>query len=353
MKLALDQAKKNLGNTRDNPSVGCIITKNNQLVSVGHTSASGRPHAEINAINLYRKNLIDSRLYVTLEPCTHFGKTPPCVNLIIKKKFKEVFYSIKDPDPRTFNKSLNILRKKGIGVKEGILKEEVDFFYRSYFKFKKKTLPFVTCKLAISKDFFTINKKRKFITNEYSRGRVHLLRSSHDCIITSSKTINFDDSRLTCRINGLEHCSPARIIFDNKLKIKTTSTIIKEANVHNTIIFYNKNNPKKKKSLKKLKVRLIKIPLDDNLNLDIKMALIHAKKLGFSRIFLECGQKLSTNFLNQNLVDDFKLFISNTNLNNNGDGNLNKFLKTLIKNKKFVKEKVNLLGEKLISYSIK
>ena len=215
MGLALDQAKRTLGNTKKNPAVGCVIVKNHHVISAGYTSIYGSPHAEQNAINFSKINLKNSELYVTLEPCSHYGRTPPCVTSIIKSKIKKVIFSIKDPDPRSFNKCTKKLKNKGIIVINGVLKDKIKFFYRSYLKSRKNKFPFVTCKLAISKDFYTINKKNKWITNELSRGRVHLMRASHDCIMTSSRTIIKDNPRLTCRIDGFVNRSPARIIFDN------------------------------------------------------------------------------------------------------------------------------------------
>ena len=198
MRLALQQAKKTLGNTKENPAVGCVIARNNQLISAGYTDLNGRPHAERNAINFCKTNLKNSILYTTLEPCSHHGKTPPCVQLIANKRIKRVFFSVKDPDIRSYNKCSKKLKKKGIYVKSGIYSFEIKKFYKSYFLAKKKALPFVTCKLAISKDFFTINKKKRWITNKYSRARVHLMRSFHDCIITSSQTIIKSVKRHLC-----------------------------------------------------------------------------------------------------------------------------------------------------------
>ena len=208
MNLALLQAKKNLGNTKENPSVGCVITKNDTMLSVGSTGKNGRPHAEHNAIISSKTNLKGSRMYVTLEPCSHYGLTPPCINKIIKKKFKKVFFSVNDPDKRSYKKSLFHFKKNKIKVTSGINKKEIDIFYRSYYKAKLSPLPFVSCKLAISKDFFTVSKKNRWITNVYSRSRAHLIRSNHDCIITTSKTIIDDNSRLTCRISGLASSRP-------------------------------------------------------------------------------------------------------------------------------------------------
>ena len=179
------------------------------------------------------------------------------------------------------------------------------------------------------------------------------MRATHDCIMTSSKTIIKDNPRLTCRINGLTNMSPARIIFDNRLKIKINSKIIKEAKNHHTIIFYNQINKRKIRLLKKLKIKIYKIPLDAEGNLDLKKSLNKAHELGFSRIFLESGIKLITNFLNKNLVDDLKLFISDRKLGGSGGGSIRKLFGSFLRNKKKIMEKVNLSGDKLISYKLK
>jgi diaminohydroxyphosphoribosylaminopyrimidine deaminase/5-amino-6-(5-phosphoribosylamino)uracil reductase len=353
MKLALQQAQKNLANTKENPSVGCVITKNNSVISVGATSDNGRPHAEYNAIYQSTINLKGTELYATLEPCSHYGKTPPCIKSIINSGVKKVFFSINDPDLRSYNKSAALLKKKNVKVKKGICRNETSSFYRSYIKSKGSLLPFVTCKLAVSKDFFTINKKERWITNKFSRARVHLMRSNHDCIMTSSKTIINDNPVLTCRINGLENRSPSRIILDRNLKISLNSNIIKGAKSHRTIIFYNKVNKNKIKKLKNLGIQVIKISLDKESNLDLHESLIKTKELGFYRVFLESGKKMTTNFLYKNLIDDFILFISNKNLLKNGKNIIKNELKLFLSNKKANNEKVNLFGEKLIRYKIK
>ena len=353
MKLALLQAKQNLGNTHENPSVGCVIVKNNNVISVGKTSLGGRPHAEYNAIKNSKKNLKNSNIYITLEPCSHYGKTPPCTDLIINKKIKKVFISINDTDLRSKGKSSLFLKKKGLKLKNGIFSKKINSFYRSYIKSKTSLLPFVTCKLAVTRDFFTTNKKNKWITNKYSRGRVHLMRQDHDCVLTSSSTILKDNSKLTCRINGLYKKSPARIILDRNLKISLKSNIILEGKRHTTIIFYNKLNSKKINKLKKLRIKLFKISIDLNGDLNLHDVLIKAKELGFNRIFLEAGIKLSNSFFHNNLIDDLNLFISNKKIGTNGSNNIKKQLNFFLKNKKSIVEKVNLLGDKLIKYKIK
>ena len=353
MKLALLQAQKNLGNTKENPVVGCVIAKNDCIISAGCTGINGRPHAEQNAITYSKNDIKNSDLYVTLEPCSHYGRTPPCVKTIIRNKIKRVFFSLKDPDRRSYNKSTKQLKKNKIRVQNGILGSVIKNFYKSYFKYKENILPFVTAKMAISKDFYTNSKKKKWITNEFSRGRVHLMRSNHDCILTSVNTIIIDNPRLTCRIRGLENRSPSRIILDKKLKIPITSNIVRSANKYRTIVFFNKINQKKIKALKSLKIKLVKTPLNENGNFDLKNILIKVKLLGFSRILLESGINLTTNFLNKGLIDVLQLFVSNKNLGKNGNNSFKKYMNLFLKKRKSNNEKVNLSGDKLISYNFK
>ena len=251
MRLALAQAQKNLGNTKENPSVGCVITNKNSLISAGCTSVNGRPHAEFNAANFSREKLNGANIYVTLEPCSHYGLTPPCTKIIINKKIKRVFYSIDDPDLRSKNKSKKLFNKKKIKVNKGVLSNQINSFYRSYLKSKKDFFPFVSCKIAISKDYYMVDKRKKWITNFFSRSRGHLIRSQHDCIITSSRTIISDNSKLTCRVNGLIKRGPARIVLDKDLKIPIKSNVLRDTNKFTTIIFYNKLNKKKNKYIKK------------------------------------------------------------------------------------------------------
>ena len=353
MNLALHQASRSLGNTKGNPAVGCVIVKNNTLIGAGYTSINGRPHAEHNAIKSTREVVKNSELYVTLEPCSNYGKTSPCVQKIIRNQFKKVYFSIRDPDKRSFNKSSIKLRKSKVIVNIGALYGKIKKFYKSYYLLKKNALPFVTCKLAVSKDLFTIDKKNNWITNKYSRSRVLLLRSFYDCIMTSSQTIISDDPLLTCRIYGLERRSPSRIILDNKLRVPAKSKVFKDASKYRTIVFYNKNNKKKMKKLKALGVKIYKIAINKNGDIDLKKALIKAQSLGFSRIFLESGIKLATSFLENKLVNDLKIFIAAKNLNRNGQGCIKKYFRSFLRNKKSTEERVNLFNERLISYKIK
>jgi diaminohydroxyphosphoribosylaminopyrimidine deaminase/5-amino-6-(5-phosphoribosylamino)uracil reductase len=245
MELALSLASARHGLTGENPSVGCVIVKNDEIISIGQTNYSGRPHAEYNAIKNSNIDLEGSKMYITLEPCNHYGKTPPCTNLIIKKKIKEVFYSIEDIDKKVKSKSYKILKTKNIIVKKGLLKKDVSNFYSTYFFNRKNKSPFVTGKIATSKNNQIYNKKSKRITDIHSDKLTHFLRYKNDAILISYKTLNKDNPKLNCRLKGLNRFSPKRIILDNNLGTKTHSYVFNTVNKDNTIIFYNEANKKK------------------------------------------------------------------------------------------------------------
>ena len=352
MKLALMSAAKNVGSTNENPSVGCVVVKDNCVISSSCTNIGGRPHAEYIALN-NSNNTNNSDLYVTLEPCSHYGKTVPCVNEIIKKKVRNVYYSIKDPDKRSHNKCKSILKKKNIRVNSGILSSEVSNFYKSYLNYKSNNLPFVTAKLAISKDFFSGHRNKKWITNKYSRAKVHLMRSRHDCILSSSKTVISDNPSFNCRIKGLENKSPTRIILDKNLELPFASKIIKTVKKYPLIVFYNKNKVLKINKLKRLKVKLIRLKLNNKKEFDLHDVLKQIKNMGFSRIFLESGINLMTIFLKKKLINNFELFISSKKIGKAGFNNFKKSMTVYLKNKKNELNCVNLFGDKFLSYKIK
>jgi len=253
MKLAIDLASARKGLTGDNPSVGCLIVKNNKLISIGQTGFNGKPHAEYNAINNSLENIKDSKMYVTLEPCNHFGKTPPCTNSIIRSGISEVVYGMDDIDKKVRGKSFKILSKKKIKVKKGLMKTEIKNLYDTYIINRNKKLPYVTGKIAVSKNRLIYSKGTKRITHKSSDKFTHYLRYKNDSIMISSKTLNIDNPKLDCRLRGFEKFSPRRIVLDKHLEIKLNSYIFKSAKKNNTIIFHNSLNNKKIQILKKKK----------------------------------------------------------------------------------------------------
>ena len=273
MRLAISLASARKGLTGNNPSVGCLIVKNDKIISIGQTGYKGRPHAEINAINNSVQDLSGSKMYVTLEPCNHYGKTPPCTNSIIKSGINEVFYSIDDIDKKVKGKSFKILSKRNIKVKKNLLKNESKNLYDSYFFNRKNKTPYVTAKIALSKNNLIYSEGIKRITDNVSDKLSHYLRFKNDAIMVSSKTLNIDDPKLNCRLEGYDNFSPKRIILDKDLKIKLNTYIFKTSNKNNTIIFHNSLDNFKIKTLKKKGIILVKSKVDYKKKINLRLII--------------------------------------------------------------------------------
>ena len=350
MQFAINLANNQKPLTGTNPPVGCVIVKNKKIISYGATNINGRPHAEIITLNKNKKENSGSTMYLTLEPCTHYGKTPPCTNKIIKANISKVYYAIDDIDLRTANKAFSILKKKKIKVKKKLLINDAKKLYKSYFFIKKSTYPFVTGKIACSNDLF-ISTKNKIITNQFSRNFSHLLRYKNQGILISSKTLNSDNSMLTCRLNGLERFSPVRLILDKDLSIKTNLKIFKNTKKIKTYIFFNKSNYKKEKLLKKLGAKLLKSDLDFEKKLNLNIILKKIKKLGINYLLVEGGNKLTLSFVKNRLFNEFYLFKSNMKLGSKGKIDISKILRKLNYIFKY-KKKINTYLDKdeLLNY---
>ena len=314
MDIALQLAMSKHGLTGTNPSVGCLIVKDDKIISIGTTGIGGKPHAERSAINLSTEPVNGSKMYVTLEPCSHYGKTPPCTNIIIKNKIKEVIYGVNDIDKKVSGKTKKILEKKNIIVKKGILTDKIKEFYQPYFKNRKKKIPFVTGKIAKTNNDLIYNKKYKKITNIKTDKFSHYLRYKNDMILISSKTLNTDNPKLNCRLDGFEDFSPTRVILDKNLKINLSSYIVKSAKKVRTLIFYNNQNKTKIDLLIKNKIKPINVKLDKNQNLDFLKVLKKLYSEGCRNLLVEGGNKLTNQFLEKRLFDKFYLFNNKKNI---------------------------------------
>ena len=317
MKLALNLASARKGLTGDNPSVGCLIVKNDKVISIGQTGLEGRPHAEHNAINNSLEELKGSKMYVTLEPCNHYGKTPPCTNSIIKSGISEIIYGMDDIDKKVKGKSFKILSNKKIKVKKGLLKKEAKNLYDSYIVNRNKKLPYVTAKIAVSKNSLIYSKGTKRITDKSSDKLTHYLRYKNDSIMISAKTLNTDNPKLNCRLKGFEKFSPKRIILDRNLEIKMNSYIIKSSKKNNTIIFHNSSNSKKIGILKK-RLTLFKSKVDNNKLFNLRIILKKLYTLGTRNLLVEGGDEITKNLIKNRLIDKFYLFKSPKNMKISG-----------------------------------
>ena len=327
LNLAFQLAEKNLGKTGLNPTVGAVVVKNNTVISSGVTSISGRPHAEFNALNKI-KNSKGATLYTSLEPCTHKGKTPPCTNIIIKKKIKNVYYGFEDPDLRTNKKAQIILKKKGVAAKL-IKSKKYNNFYRSYFINKKLNTPFISAKIAVSNDYLSINKTNKWITNSFSRKVAHLFRSHHDGIISTSKSINCDNSLLNCRIEGLNNFKPDLFIIDLNLKLKKNLLLNKILKNRKTYLITYKSNINKTKINKKKGYKIILISSLKNKK-DFNLLYKKLFKMGYLRILVETGLTFLNSLLKLRLINDLYIFKNNNKLKKKGKNNTTyKYIKNI------------------------
>ena len=344
--LAFNLAEIHLGKTNTNPSVGCVVVKNDSVISSGVTSISGRPHAEFNALNK-NINFKNSEIYLTLEPCTHFGKTPPCIDLIKRKNIKKVYYCYDDPDLRTFKKAKKILKKKITKLK---ISSKNSDFYKGYYLNKKKNIPLIDAKIAISKDFYTISRKSKWITNYMSRKVGHLLRSKYNCIISTSKTVNKDNSLLNCRINGLNNYKPDLIIIDRKLKLKKKLALFNITKKRNTYIVTSSTNDQKISYFKKKKIKIIRIKKLDSKN-DFKKLFKKIFLIGKRRILIETGLVFLNKLIKFNLIDDLYVFEAGKSLRKYG---FNKIKLNNLRNYASKNQlKVNLKEDKLFKIKVK
>lgn len=287
-------AKKGGFSVFKNPLVGCVIVKNGEIISKGYHKKYGEFHAERNAIlNANDKDLEGSTLYVNLEPCSHFGKTPPCTDLIIEKKIKRVCYSNSDPNLKVDGH--NKLIQAGIEVVKGVLEKEGEELNKVFFKNIKTKTPYIAIKTGTTLDSKIATKdfQSKWITNEFSRCEVMKLRSSYMGILTGSNTVLTDNPHLTSRIkNGI---SPVRIVIDREGKLDNSANIFN--NDVRVIVVSN--------SEKKYPVNVEKIPFK---NMQTLMKTLYEK--GITSILVEAGGKLNGILLEEKLVDEIYQFIS-------------------------------------------
>jgi len=348
MNFAINLAENNKYLTGTNPSVGCVIVKKNKILSFATTNYGGRPHAENIALskNIYNKG---TTLYSTLEPCSHHGKTPPCTNTIVKNKVKKVYYSIEDKDFRTFNKTKNILKSKNIIVKSGLQKNKVYNLYKEYNYIRSKKAPYIIGKIASSSNLYILRNNSP-ITNEHSRKVSHLLRFQNQAILTSYKTVNTDNPKLNCRLSGLEKYSPRVIVIDKNLKIKVNSFVIKDSKKNKLIIFHSSKNISKIKLLKNKGVKLIFQKAENGSDLNLKKITQKIYKLGLHRLLIESGRDLMTNFLKENLLNEFYFFKSDKMILNRHKINISSLVRMINKNYKNKKKINTYLGNDTLTY---
>ena len=307
MSLAFNLAKLHNRMTGVNPSVGAIVVKNNKVFSYGATGFGGGPHGEYSAlINIKKEPNLE--LFVSLEPCHHFGKNPPCTNFILDKKIKKIYYSEIDNDPRVQGKGLEFLAINRIKI-EKIKNTYKKNFYKNYNEFNKNNFPKVYAKIATTKNYFSYIKNQPKISNYYSNKVTHILRSEINAILIGVNTHNIDNPLLNCRINGLGKLSPSRFIIDPNLKIKINSRLVLSANKIKTYVFYSVKNESKINYLKKRNIFPIYLPLNNANEFSYNNEILRViGLLGYKNVLVEGGHKTIKSFIDLNLIDIFYFF---------------------------------------------
>ena len=311
MKLALKEALKGKGNVSPNPLVGAVIVKNGKIIGKGAHLKFGEAHAEINAFNNCSESPIGANLYVTLEPCDHYGKTPPCTKRIIEEKIARVFIATLDPFEKVNGKGAERLKKAGIEVNIGLLEDKAREINESFLHYQKSKTPFILLKSAISLDgsIATDSGDSKWISNEKSRRYVHRLRNDYDAILIGKNTVKEDNPELTVRM--VKGINPKRIIIDKDLSLDTGCKIFSDKYKSNTIILTSKKNRYSKKETNFLNqgITILKIN-DSNGYLDLRDAMEKLGKLGITSIMVEGGGFTASMFLKEKLVNRINLFIA-------------------------------------------
>ena len=322
LKTAISLGYRSIGQTWPNPSVGCVIVKNQHIVGTGNTAFKGRPHAEKIALEQAKSEALDSTVYVTLEPCSHFGKTAPCTTQLIKAKVKRVVCPLKDPNPRVNGKGFEILRKNGIIVDNSpILLKEIKNLNQGFITSIEKKRPFIALKLALSLNgkIATKTKKSNWISGEKSRNFVQLIRSHYDAIMIGTETAFWDNPSLNLRGQFSDLPQPAKIIIDKDLKLSKKMNLIKSKN-NEKLFFVHDLNLKKEKieSIRVKGIRTIGVSTLKNGNLNLDEIFKNLSKLGLTSVLVEGGGKIATSLLEVELIDKLILFTAGIILDKNG-----------------------------------
>lgn len=303
MDQTLRLAKKGIGWTSPNPMVGAVIVKNGQVIAKGYHKRAGLPHAEIEALGTAKTSVEGTTLYVNLEPCTHYGKTPPCVEAIIQAGIKSVVCSVSDPNPKVHGRGISKLKQAGIAVSVGLREKESRVLNEQFFTFHEKRRPFVAIKFAVSLDgkMATHTGDSKWITNEQARLFARKLRGEYQAILIGINTVILDNPHLGVRSAGKRE--PMRIILDSNLDIPLNSQVFRDTNV---LIATTMHAPKDKMEL--LTKRGIQILTFENKNIPLKELLFSLRNKEIISILVEGGGNILGSFVDEKIIDKVYAF---------------------------------------------
>ncbi len=314
MRLALQEAKKGLGRTSPNPCVGAMVVKNGKVAGKGYHKMAGTPHAEVHALRNAGDKARNSTLYVTLEPCNHTGRTPPCTEAILEAGVKRVVIGMPDPNPQVGGGGEDYLASRGVSVTTGILQEKCQAINLPFIKHITTGLPWVILKAGMSMDgrIAPQSGQSSQITNEQSSNQVHKLRDQVDSILVGIETALVDDPSLTTRLPGRKKGrDPLRVILDSGLRLSPTARLLQQKSDAQTWIFCGPAaHEKKRRQLEKTGALIKSVPLAAAGMLDLKAVLSELGKSQVTSLLVEGGGRIHGSFLQKRLVDRVLLFVA-------------------------------------------
>lgn len=310
MRLAMQLAGNAIGRTSPNPLVGAVIVKDNRVVGCGWHRKAGTPHAEVHALNQAGELAQSADVYVTLEPCAYYGKTPPCAKALVEAKVKNVYGGLLDVNPKVAGKGFKILEDAGIHVEYGFLQDELRKQNEVFFKWIEHKKPFVVLKAAMTLDgkIATATGQSKWITNETSRAYGYKLRDIYDGIMVGINTVIEDNPMLTARVDGGKN--PIRIVVDSSLKIDINANVVQDKSAKTIIATTDKADKDKILKLQAQDVDVIVVDKDKNDKVDIEKLLDILGQQNICSILVEGGATLSGSFVAKKLVDKVYFFIA-------------------------------------------
>src|SRR3984885_2171611 len=310
MRSALALARRGLGNTWPNPSVGCVVVKDGRVVGRAVTAPGGRPHAEPAALDIAGTAARGATVYVTLEPCCHWGRTPPCTDALTAAGVARVVIGTRDPDPRVDGAGIAKLRAAGIAVDEGILQDEADEVASGFRARVRLGRPAVTLKLASTLDgrIATKSGESRWITGRAARRAAHALRGRHDAVMVGVGTVVADDPALTCRLPGYRPNRLVRVVADSHLRTPLSATLVATAAETPTwMLIRNGADPERRDAFTDLGIRLVEVA-GAEVGVDPTQALWALGDAGLTRVLVEGGAQLAASLLRADLVDRIAWF---------------------------------------------
>lgn len=312
MQRALYLAARAEGRTSPNPMVGAVVVKNNEITGEGYHRKAGTAHAEVIALKAAGNDAIGATLYVTLEPCSHHGRTPPCADAVIAAGIKRVVIACLDPNPLVSGKGLQILQEAGIETTVGVLQEEARQLNEAFFKYIQFKMPFIILKFAMTLDgkIATSTGDSRWISSEASRQYVHQLRNTCDAIMVGIGTVLKDDPMLNTRLNQPDTKDPIRVIIDSQLDLPLQSKIVRSAKEQRTIIFcHQRANPDRMELLKQNSIEVIPIAGSrDELFLEEAFKILG--EIGIMSLLVEGGGEINGYLVEKGLLDKLYCFIA-------------------------------------------